>query len=106
MFLLFMKLARARDDLDQYIKSQKKDLHSARKDLEETREKWNADSRSNQRRRVKSFKWESQLKNICDGLVNQAKNMNPEHIQPVTATVEEKRLQYDKIKEAFEQNDL
>merc|ERR1719245_1092911 len=39
MFLLFMKLARARDDLDQFMQVRKQDLSKARQDLADTKKR-------------------------------------------------------------------
>jgi len=114
MFLLFMKLARARDDLDNYVQVRKTDLIQARKDLEDTKKKWDIDNRSNARRRNGNFEWESKLKELCDDVVSQAASMESfgdrysrtQSIDPITAAVQERRLQYNQIKEKFQKHDV
>jgi len=106
MFLLFMKLARARDDLNQFMQVRKQDLSKARKDLEDTKKQWDIDNRSNARRRNGTFEWENKLKQLCDDVVSQAEGMeSTQNIDPITPAVKEKRLQYDQIREKFQKQD-
>lgn len=109
MFLLFMKLARAREDLGQFMKLQKKQLASTRNELHDLNNKFRIETKSNARRRTNSVGWEETLHDnmkqiveliihLSDGKSNGAKIL--------TLQDEDRRRQYDELKEVFVKHDI
>lgn len=75
MFLLFMKLARARDDLSQFMELQKKQLRNTRKELQELHGRFRIEQKSNARRRNRQLDWEDNLITEMRELVGLTKHL-------------------------------